>query len=190
VEEQSRDKLEWDVFEILKSGKIISNDSRKRDLKRVLNFLSDSNEIERFNRHLKAIGYEIKANDGYFYMAKLSKLTEGEFERYINRHKRVFLAIAILKMVYTNITNEISFTGFVNELLNRDDRRAFEYLEKLTDIKDDYKSMSEKLFSELVNAHIIELVDDNNRDKFILLKSINYYLNILDDLELGEAKES
>ena len=183
----SVDSIKWEVFELLKSGKIISNDSSKKEYRRFTNFLENENELKKFNKNLTDIGYEIKGSDGYFYLAKLSKLSEIELERFINRHRKAFLAIHILRELFSsNIPNEISFSKFLHELLQRDDKSIFEHLENLTELKDDYKTMSEKLFSELSNANVIELQNDSNKDRYILLKAINYYLNILDDLELGE----
>lgn len=180
------DKIEAEIFNELKSGKIISSNSDKRDYQKIIKFLQDEGKLFKLNEALSVIGYEIKGEEGYFYLSKESRLEESELDRFINRHKKAFLSIAILKMVFSNIPSEIRFSKFTEELLSKDDKKPFEYLEALTEIKDDYKTMTEKLFRELVSANIIERIDEENKDRYKLLNGFNYYLKILDNLEFDE----
>ncbi len=180
------DKIEAEIFNELKSGKIISINSDKKELQRVIKYLQDDGKLFKINEALSVIGYEIKANEGYFYLSKDGEFQESELEKFINRHKKAFLSIAILKMVFSNIPSEIRFSKFTEELLSKDDKKPFEYLESLTEIKDDYKTMTEKLFKELVIANVIERIDEENKDRYKLLNGFNYYLKILDNLDFDE----
>ena len=180
------EKIEAEIFDLLKSGKIISINSQKRDFIKIIKFLQDEDKLYKLNQALNLIGYEIIGEDGYFYLAKDSKLEEVELDRFINRHKKAFLAISILKMLFSNIPPEIRFSKFTEELLSKEDKKVFEYLETLTEIKDDYKTMTEKLFRELVASNIIERVEEENKDRYRLLNGFNYYIKILDNLEFEE----
>lgn len=180
------EKIEAEIFDLLKNGKIISINSEKRDFLKIIKFLQDEDKIFKLNQALNLIGYVIIGEDGYFYLAKESRVEDIELDRFINRHKRAFLAISILKMVFSNIPPEIRFSKFTEELLSKEDKKVFEYLEALTEIKDDYKTMTEKLFRELVTSNIIERIEEENKDRYRLLHGFNYYIKILDNLEFEE----
>lgn len=180
------ENIEAEIFDLLKNGKIISVNSQKRDILKIIKFLQDEDKFFKLNQALNLIGYVIVGEDGYFYLAKESKLEDIELDRFINRHKKAFLAISILKMVFSNIPPEIRFSKFTEELLSKEDKKVFEYLERLTEIKDDYKTMTEKLFRELVTSNILERIDEENKDKYKLLNGFNYYIKILDNLDFGD----
>jgi hypothetical protein len=178
------------AFDILSQGVIVSsNSSQYSELANML--LSDSffNEV---NEVINKIGFRLISESGYFYISKKAKLNTQEQQAFITRNRDLIVAISFLRQLYPRLDrgNVISFidavTNYGNTKINdssiQDKLKYFSWLKN----KEDEKGMLEQLFKHLEDKNIIERVQENNTDKYKVLDSINYYLSIVDSIEIGE----
>lgn len=178
------------AFEILSQGRIISSNSSKYS--ELANMLLTDSFFNELNDLVMQIGYRLIGESGYFYMAKKAKLNATEQQVFINRHRDQIIAISFLRQLYPSLDrgNVISFMDTAVHYANtkRDDssiRDRLVYFSWLKN-KDDEKSMMEQLFKHLEDKNIIERVQESNADKYKILDAINYYLAIVDSIEMGE----
>lgn len=177
------------VYEVLSQGIIISsNSSQYSELANMLLIDSFFDEVDEL---MDKIGYRLIGENGYFYIAKKGRLNATDQQSFINGNRELIIAIAFLRQVYPRIdrSSEISFmdTAVNYGNIKRDDssiKNKLKYFVALKN-KDDEKSMLEQLFKQLENKNVIEKVQINNSDKYKVLDSINYYLSIVDSIEMG-----
>ena len=85
------------AFEILSQGKIISaNSSEYVELVNMLLIDSFFNELKEL---LDTIGYRLIGEDGYFYLAKKSKLSNSEQQIFIQKNRELIIAISLLRQL-------------------------------------------------------------------------------------------
>lgn len=184
------------AFEILSKGKIISsNSSEYTELAHMLLTESFFNELSEL---LNQIGYRLIGENGYFYIAKRGKLNAKEQQEFINRHQESILYIAFLRYIYPRVDRGsiISLTETIAEYSNlkSKDSTIQERLIQFSSVKnrEDEFSMLEHLFKYLKERNLFEQVTEDNKDKYKVLDSINYYLSIVDSVEtvdMGERVE-
>jgi len=181
------------AFEILSQGKIISaNSSKYVELSNML--LTDSffNELKDV---LNLIGYRLISEDGYYYIAKKTKLTSTEQQTFVQRNREIIIAVSFLRQLYPRLEKGsiIYFLNTVAEYLNvkkenviiKDKLSYFPWIKN----KDDEKEMLEQLFKYLEDKNIIEKENVNNSDKFRILNSISYYISIVESVEKGDEND-
>ena len=178
------------AFEILSQGKIVSsNSSEYTQLAHMLlteSFYSELSEL------LKQIGYRLVGENGYFYIAKEGKMNATEQQLFISRHQDIILYIAFLRYIYPRIDRGsiLSLTETIAEYSNikSKDSSIQERLVQFSSIKnrEDEFSMLEHLFKYLEDKNIFEKVAVDNKDKYKVLDAINYYISIVDSVEIGE----
>lgn len=177
------------AFEVLSQGKIVSaNSYQYSELSNML--LSDS-YFDELNEVVNKIGYRLISQSGYFYISKKGKLNTQEQQAFISRNSDLIVAIAFLRQLYPRLDrgSVISFidtvTNYGNTKIN--DSSIQEKLKYFSWIKnkEDEKVMLEQLFKHLEDKSIIEQIQENNTDKYKVLDAMNYYLSIVDSIELG-----
>ena len=178
------------AFEILSQGKIISSNSSQYS--ELANMLLTDSFFNELNELVTQIGYRLIGEGGYFYMAKKGKLNATQQQAFITKHRDLIIAIAFLRELYPRLDrgNVISFIDTVVNYGNTktDDSSIRDRLVYFSWIKnkEDEKGMLEQLFKHLEDKSIIEKVQESNTDKYKVLDAINYYLSIVDSVEMGE----
>ena len=181
------------AFEILSQGKIISaNSSEYVELVNMLLIDSFFNELKEL---LDTIGYRLIGEDGYFYLAKKSKLSNSEQQIFIQKNRELIIAISLLRQLYPRVDKGgiISFLQTVTEYTNikkenesiKDKLSYFSWIKN----KDDEKEMFEQFFKYLEDRNIIEKENINNTDKYKVLNSISYYISIVESVEKGDEND-
>lgn len=178
------------VFEVLSQGKIISSNSY--EYSELSNMLLNDSFFSELDEVVNKIGYRLIGESGYFYIAKKGKLTATEQQAFINRHRDMIVAIAFLRHLYPRLDrgNIISFIDTITNYANakKDDSSVKDrliYFSWMSD-RDDERMMIEQLFKHLENNNIIEKMQTTNTDKYKILDAINYYLSIVDSIEIGD----
>jgi len=179
------------AFEILSQGKIISaNSSAYSELSNML--LTDSffNELGEL---LHQIGYRLIGENGYYYIAKRSRLTADEQQSFINKHQKSIVAIAFLRYIYPRldggtIISKIALSGEYHNLKLKDStiKDQLAYLSWVKN-KEDESSMIDEFFKYLEKQEINERIEVDNRDKFKVLDAMNYYISIVESIEITEG---
>lgn len=181
------------AFEILSQGKIISaNSSEYVELVNMLLIDSFFNELKEL---LDTIGYRLIGEDGYFYLAKKSKLSNSEQQIFIQKNRELIIAISLLRQLYPRLDKGgiISFLQTVTEYTNikkenesiKDKLSYFSWIKN----KDDEKEMFEQFFKYLEDRNIIEKENINNTDKYKVLNSISYYISIVESVEKEDEND-
>ena len=180
------------AFEILSQGEIVSsNCSQHSDL---ANMLLDEDFFNELDELVNKLGFNLVGSGGYFFISKRRKLTSTEQQNFITKHRDSIIGIAFLRQLYPRLDrgDTISFIEAVTSYVNikRDDSTIKDKLVYFswTKNKDDEKNMMEQLFKHLENKSIIEKINDNNADKFKVLDAVNYYLSIVESIEIGEEE--
>ncbi|KIM06657.1 MAG: hypothetical protein KU38_12500 [Sulfurovum sp. FS08-3] len=178
------------AFEILSQGKIISANSSKYS--ELANMLLNDSFFEEFKETLNLIGYRLIGEDGYYYIAKKGKLTQGEQQLFIDKNKELILAIALLRQLYPRLDRGgvIHFLQVVSQYVNiqkengsiKDKLSYFSWNKN----KDDEKEILEHFFKYLEKNNILEKESENISDKYRVLNSISYYLSIVESVEKGD----
>ncbi len=178
------------AFEILSQGKIISSNSS--EYSELANMLLTDSFFNELNELITQIGYRLIGEGGYFYISKKGRLNVTEQQSFINRHRDLIVAVAFLRQLYPRLDRGtvISFIDTVGNYTNtkKDDssiRDRLIYFSWIKD-KDDERGMIEQLFKHLEDKSIIEKVQQSNTDKYKVLDAINYYLAIVDSVEIGD----
>jgi hypothetical protein len=169
------------VFRTMTKGVIISRNSTKYgDIATFL--LNDENYIA-YENLLQELGYELNGENGYFYLSKSETLTSNEIDQFIQSHKEVFMLISILKQLlpHARSGSTIKYTEFIAEFEAKKDEHLeakWRYVFKESDLK----QSSEKFFERLSREFILEKIDKNNKDTYLVLNSLDYYLSFLESM--------
>ena len=172
--------MESVIFEILSKGVIISSNSSKF-IKEATWLMEDEN-FNSLNKTLNRLGLYLVGENGYFYLSK--DLKSEEEDRFFNAHKQVILAIAQLKKVFVHLDkgHKIKKSEFIKRFeIKKDDK----IIKALFDT-DDLIEITDKLFNMLEKNYVIEA---KSKDEYLVLNSINYYLDIVDAIGEGEVDE-
>jgi len=175
------------VFELLSQGEIISKNSKAHQ--EYSKFLLNDSDFDEANEAFRKIGYILIGQNGYFYLSKKSNMTSTDSNRFIQKHKDIIMSIAILRTLFQrlDIGSEISFLETVveYEAHKKNDstiKNKIMWLSYLKN-KEDEKSMLEQMFKNLEKHSIIEKVNINNENNYILLNAIDYYISIIEKTE-------
>ncbi len=167
-----------EVFKVLNKGIMVSKNSQK--YQEVANFLMIDENFDDMFELLDKLGYILNGENSYFFISKKENMSESEVNSFLNKHKELLVSIAILKQLfpYLDRGNILKQTDFIYQYKQKDDThlaQKFEYIFHTKDLKD----IVEKFFDLLEKNHIIEKKDNNSKDEYLVLSSIEYYLNIV-----------
>jgi hypothetical protein len=173
--------MESIIFEILSKGVIISTNSSK--FQKEASWLMDDDNFNSLNKILNKLGMYLVGENGYFYLSK--DLKSDEEEKFFNSHKALILAIAQLKKVFVHLDkgHKIKKSEFIKRFESKKDEKI---IKALFDT-DDLIEITDKLFNMLERFYVIE--SKSKKDEYIVLNSINYYLDIVDAISEGEVDE-
>ncbi len=166
--------MEEVIFDVLSKGVIISLNSSK--YKNEAMYLLDEDNFNSFNALLNRLGFYLVGENGYFYLSK--ELKADEEEKFFNSHKNVILAIAQLKKVFVHLDkgHKIKKSEFIKRFDSKKDEKIIKYLFNTNDLME----ITEKLFNLLDRNYVIE---SKNKDEYLVLNAIDYYLDIVDLVE-------
>lgn len=167
-----------EVFKILSKGVIVSINSQK--YLEAAKFLMIEENFDELERLLKKLGFVLNGENGYFYISKKESMNESELNSFLNNHKNILIAIAILKQLfpYLDRGNILKQTDFIVAYKQKEDaliEQKFEYIFKTKDLKD----IVEKFFELLEKNFIVEKKDNDSKDEYLVLSSIEYYTKIV-----------
>ncbi len=170
--------MESVIFDILSKGVIISTNSSK--FIKESRWLLDEDNFNSFNFLLNRLGFYLVGERGYFYLSK--ELKASEEEKVLNAHKNIILAIALLKRVFLHLDkgHRIKKSDFIKRFESKKD----EAIVKVLFDSDDLIEITDKLFNLLEKNYILEKV--SKQDEYLVLNSIDYYLDIVDGIGDGE----
>jgi len=168
-----------EVFKVLSKGVMVSLNSRK--YLDVANFLMIDENFDELSILLAKIGFKLNGQNGCFYISKQESMNEVELHSFLKNHKDVLVAVAILKQIlpYIDRGNTLKQTEFTHQYIQKDDaglEQKFEYIFETRDLKD----VVEKFFDLLEKNYIIERKDRDNKDEYLVLSAIEYYINIVE----------
>jgi hypothetical protein len=165
-------------FKILSKGVIVSTNSSKYE--DIANFLSIEENFEQFNMVVSQLGYNLNGENGYFYLSVKSSIQDSMIDSFINNHKNNIISIAILKQLFPfcDSGQTIKKSEFITKL-TQDKNPNID--KKLTYIfgSEDTIDLTNMFFDNLNKSNIIEQITKDS-DDYKILKSFNYYLNIVD----------
>lgn len=168
-----------EVFKVLSKGVMVSLKSKK--YLDVADFLLIDENFDELSILLDKIGFKLNGENGYFYISKKETMTEAELHSFLQNHKNILVAVAILKQVlpYIDKGNTLKQTEFTYQYMQKDTinlEQKFEYIFGTRDLKD----VVERFFELLEKAFVLERKDKDNKDEYMVLSSIEYYLNIVE----------
>ena len=167
-----------EVFKVLSKGVIVSINSQKH--LEVAKFLMMEENFDELFKILKKLGFTLNGENGYFYVSKKENMNEGELASFLNNHKNILMAIAILKQLFPYIDrgSVLKQTDFIVSYKQKEDARLqqkMEYVFKSKDLKD----LVEKFFDLLEKNYVLEKKDNDSKDEYLVLSSIEYYSKIV-----------
>jgi len=168
-----------EVFKVLSKGVMVSLNSQK--YLDVAHFLMIDENFDELSTLLDKIGFKLNGQNGCFYISKKESMNEAELHSFLKNHKDVLVAVAILKQIlpYIDRGNTLKQTEFTHQYIQKDDAglaQKFEYIFETRDLKD----VVEKFFDLLEKSYIIERKDRDNKDEYLVLSAIEYYLKIVE----------
>ncbi|WP_456480084.1 condensin complex protein MksE [Nautilia sp.] len=173
--------MESVIFDILSKGIIISANSSK--FQKEATWLMEDENYESLNKTLNRLGLYLIGENGYFYISK--DLKADEEEKFFNSHKQLVLAIAQLKKIFIHLDkgHKIKKSEFIKRFESKKDEKI---IKTLFDT-DDLMEITDKLFSLLERNFVIE--KRSEKDEYLVLNALNYYLDIVDALSEGDGDE-
>ena len=167
-----------EVFKVMSKGVMLSINSQKY-IDEAKFLLIDENFSE-MQGILKKIGFNLVGENGYFYIAKREKLNDSEVSAFINTHKNLFIAIAILKQLFSYVDrgSMLKQTEFTHILKQKDDVSLEQKLEYLFNTKDLLDAV-EKFFDLLTKHNVLELKNSDSKDEYLVLSALEYYTKIV-----------
>ncbi len=170
------------AFKVMMKGVIISRNSAKYG--DIATFLLNEENYIAYENLLQELGYELNGENGYFFLSKSESLSSEEIDQFIQSHKDVFMLISILKQLlpHARSGSTIKYTEFVAQFEEKKDElleEKWKYIFK----ENDLKHSSEKFFERLSKEFIVEKVDKNDKDSYLVLNSLEYYLSFLEDMK-------
>ncbi len=171
-----------EVFSVLSKGVMVSLNSKRYF--EVANYLSIEENFKEASEVFEKIGFNLIGENGYFYLAKNESLNTQELESFITTHKKLFVALSIVKSLfpYLDSSQTIKQSQFLTKLTQKEDDLLLQKLHFLFGQKD-LKSFTEELFTLLEKHYVIERLDIKNRDEYIVLNALAYYLEILEGVQ-------
>lgn len=170
------------AFKVMMKGVIVSRNSAKYG--EIATFLLNEENYVEYETLLQKLGYELNGENGYFFLSKSEALSSEEIDQFIQSHKEVFMLISILKQLlpHARSGSSIKYTEFVAQFEEKRDElldEKWRYIFK----ENDLKQSSEKFFERLSKEFIIEKIDKNDKDSYLVLNALEYYLSFLEDMK-------
>lgn len=170
------------AFKVMMKGVIVSRNSAKYG--EIATFLLNEENYVEYETLLQKLGYELNGENGYFFLSKSEALSSEEIDQFIQSHKEVFMLISILKQLlpHARSGSSIKYTEFVAQFEEKRDELLevkWRYIFK----ENDLKQSSEKFFERLSKEFIIEKKDKNDKDSYLVLNALEYYLSFLEDMK-------
>ena len=168
-----------EAFAVLSKGIVVSINSQKYH--DVANFLNVDENFEAFDETVNRLGFRLEGENGYFYLVKEERLSGDELEQFVNTHKKIIVAIALLKQIFPliGVGETLTQTGFTAELLKKEDETIDRML-RFIGSGSDTKTLIEEFFKTLLKHDIIERVAAEDKDRYKVLNSYNYYVKIVE----------
>jgi hypothetical protein len=169
------------TFRVMMKGVIVSRNSKKYG--EIATFLLNEENHVAYENLLQKLGYELNGENGYFYLSKSNALSSEELEQFVQSHRDVFMLISILKQLlpHARSGSTIKYTEFVAEFESKCDEHLEEKWKHIFK-ENDLKQSSEKFFERLTKEFIIEKIDKNDKDSYLILNSLDYYLSFLESM--------
>lgn len=170
-----------EVFKVLSKGIMVSlNSSKHLD---VAKFLNIDDNFEEFGSLMNKLGFKLRGENGYFFLSKKERMSDSELHSFIQNHKTVFIAIAILKQLFPLLEKGyiLKQTDFSTNYNQKNDPSLQQKMEYIFETKD-LKNMTEQLFELLEKNFIIEKQESDSKDAFIILNAIEYYIKIVESV--------
>ena len=169
------------AFKVMMKGVIVSRNSQKYG--EIATFLLNEENYIAYEEILQTLGYELNGENGYFFLSKSDTLNSDEIDQFVQSHREVFMLISILKQLlpHARSGSTIKYTEFVAEFEAKRDEHLEEkwnYIFK----ENDLKHSSEKFFERLSKEFIVEKIDKNDKDSYLVLNSLDYYLSFLESM--------
>jgi hypothetical protein len=170
-----------EVFKILSKGVMVSINSKKYS--EVAKFLLIDDNQQELATILNRLGFNLKGENGYFFIAQKDRLSDNQLNSFLNNHKTLIISIAILKQLFPFLdTNDIlKQTDFITKYNQKNDpllKEKFEYIFQTKDLK----NITEEFFYLLERYFIIEKISSDTSDDYRILNSIKYYINIVESV--------
>jgi len=167
-----------EVFKVLSKGVMVSINSRKYH--EIANFLLIDENFEETYALLNKLGFILNGENGYFFISKKESMNEAELQSFLHNHKKILVAIAILKQLfpYLDKGNILKQTDFIVHYKQKEDALLEQKLQYIFDTKD-FKDIVEKFFDLLEKNYIVEKKDSDSKDEYLVLSSLEYYLKIV-----------
>ncbi len=90
-----------EVFKILSKGVMVSINSKKYS--EVAKFLLIDDNYQELAIILDKLGFNLRGESGYFFIAQKEKLSDTQLNSFLNNHKILIVSIAILKQLFPHI---------------------------------------------------------------------------------------
>jgi hypothetical protein len=178
-ESNMSDDIKAEVFEILSKGIVVSLNSDRYF--EIANFLNVDDNFEIFDEIVNQIGYQLIGENGYFYLARKRRMESAEIESFVTAHKRVILAISILKEIYPLISagDTITFVDFVKDMQAKESDLVHQKMQALFDAIDE-RSAVEEFFKLLEKHFVLESIRQQDKNSYRVLNSIGYFVAIVE----------
>ncbi|MRJ02012.1 MAG: hypothetical protein GXO19_01350 [Epsilonproteobacteria bacterium] len=164
------------VFETLHKGVLVSVNSRRYG--DIAQFLLVEENLEELREIVERLGYRLIAQSGYFYLTKPA-LDWSQKETFINQHKRVIVAVSILRTLFPLLSADMVIKkSEVIALLRKREDLAQE-LAYATSQRDLLLGVDE-LFRLLERSFVLEQMGQERGDSFRVLAGINYYTTLVE----------
>jgi len=166
-----------ECFSVLSSGIIVSINSKEN--REIAHFLSIEDNFSEFDETVSKIGFKLFGENGYFYMSRQENLSGVELDRFIDRHRKVFQSLSVLKKLFPSLNQsqtvkKSDFTAKYKE--NEDLQKMAEKIFK----ESDFENIKENIFKVLQKGGVLEQIANTQKDEYQVLNSIKYYMNILE----------
>jgi len=168
-----------EAFAVLSKGIVVSINSQKHH--DIANFLNVDENFEAFDETLRPLGFRLEGESGYFYLVKEERLVGEELERFVTTHKKLIVAVALLKQIFplVGVGETITQTAFTAELLKKEDE-TIEKMLSFVGSGSDTKTLIEEFFKTLQKHDLIERVAAEDKDRYKILNSYHYYVKIVE----------
>lgn len=177
-----------DIYEVLSSGKMISKNSSEYG--HYWSMLYNPEDLKKFSDAVSVLGFNLISENGYIYLSKKVPMKEKEIEDYINKHKKIIVAVSVLRQIEQSIdVSEFlivqNFFMSMQEYID-DDPTIKERLNFISEKEDEYYQV-EELFDLLARNKVIERLHSEN--KYRILAALDYYINLVLMSEYNEEEE-
>jgi len=170
-----------EVFRVLSKGVMVSKNSKKYS--EIAKFLSIDDNYEELSNILDRLGFNLRGENGYFFIAQKERLSDVQLNSFLNNHKRLIVSIAILKQLFPllDVNDILRQTDFITRYNQKSDPILKEKFEFIFETKD-LKNITEEFFRLLEKHFIIERISADNRDDYRVLNAIKYYIDIVESV--------